>query len=147
MKRSPSLAALSRDHHQGLAVAQQLVRATPRNADQARARFLAFWHAERPPPLPSRGGPAPPRALARHARPDHEAVVRLLVDHVELRRRAADLEAEPQPSLSALHQLGERLRLHIRHEERVLFPLVEQAPPQPELIALGAAIELAKGRH
>lgn len=71
----------------------------------------------------------------------------MLVDHVELRRRAADLEAEPQPSLSALHQLGERLRLHIRHEERVLFPLVEQAPPQPELIALGAAIELAKGRH
>jgi iron-sulfur cluster repair protein YtfE (RIC family) len=32
-----------------------------------------------------------------------------------------------------LHQLGERLERHIRHEERVLFPLIEEALPDDEL--------------
>jgi hemerythrin-like domain-containing protein len=145
MKRSPSLAPLSRDHQQGLAVAQQLVRATADSVADARARFLAFWQAEGRHHFQVEEEQLLP-AFARHVPPDHEAVVRVLVDHVELRRRAADLEAEAAPSLGALHELGDRLRRHIRHEERVLFPLIEQALPEPELTELAAAIERAEGR-
>lgn len=32
-----------------------------------------------------------------------------------------------------LHDLGERLERHIRHEERVLFPMIEEALPDHEL--------------
>ena len=43
MKRSAALAALSRDHHQALIVAQQLRRATVATAAEAREAFLAYW--------------------------------------------------------------------------------------------------------
>jgi hemerythrin-like domain-containing protein len=145
MKRSPSLAPLSRDHQHGLAVAQQLIRATADSAADARARFLSFWRAEGQRHFQTEEAELL-RAFARHVSADHEAIVRVLVDHVELRRRAADLEAEPAPSMQALHELGDRLRRHIRHEERVLFPLIEQALPAPELAELAAAIERAEGR-
>ena len=67
---------------------------------------------------------------------DHAAIVRVLTDHVEIRRRAEDVEqgaAEPEQ----LHELGARLRDHIRHEERVLFPLAEEQLPAAELARLG----------
>ena len=84
-------------------------------------------------------------AFARYGSPDHEAVVRVLTDHVDLRRLAADLAADPQAAPEALHDLGERLRAHIRHEERVLFPLIEAALPDDALVALAAAVERAHG--
>ena len=84
-------------------------------------------------------------SCALHVEPSHEAVVRVLVDHVELRRRAADLERKEDTSLKELHQLGKRLEEHIRHEERVLFPLIEQALPAGELAELAAALKRAEG--
>jgi Hemerythrin HHE cation binding domain len=92
MKRSDALVQLSRDHHHGLVVAQRLARATADTTRSARDAFLAFWkedghehfRVEEELVLP---------ALARHAPAGHEAVVRVLTDHVELRRLAADLGA------------------------------------------------------
>jgi iron-sulfur cluster repair protein YtfE (RIC family) len=72
-------------------------------------------------------------AYARHGAHDHPAVVRVLTDHVDLRRRAGDLAATESPEPETLHHLGERLEGHIRHEERVLFPLIEEALPDDEL--------------
>jgi hypothetical protein len=43
VKRSASLASLSRDHHQALVVAQQLRRATDATAAEARTAFLSYW--------------------------------------------------------------------------------------------------------
>jgi iron-sulfur cluster repair protein YtfE (RIC family) len=40
------------------------------------------------------------------------------------------------PRLSQLHILGEQLQEHVRREERELFPLIEQALPEPELARL-----------
>jgi hypothetical protein len=46
--------------------------------------------------------------------------------------------------LDEMHELGERLDDHIRHEERVLFPLIEESLERDELSALGAAVEAAE---
>ena len=143
MKRSDALAPLSHDHHHGLAVAQQLRRASEETAASARAGFLSFWQAEGHHHFRVEEDVLLP-AFAGHGPADHEAVVRVLVDHVELRRRAASLEAQPQPALEDLHELGERLQQHIRHEERVLFPLIEEALPEAELAALARAIASAE---
>jgi hemerythrin-like domain-containing protein len=138
MKRSEELAPLSRDHHHGLFAALQLRRATPETADKAREAFLAFWHAEGRHHFAVEEDILLP-AFARRGPADHEAVVRVLVEHVDLRRRAQDLE-----DLEALHELGDRLRAHIRHEEDVLFPLIEETLGHDELVALGAAIARAE---
>jgi hemerythrin-like domain-containing protein len=143
MKRSEALAPLSRDHHQGLFVALQLKRAEPGTAASARQAFVSFFEedgarhfrAEEEVLLP---------AYARHAEPDRPEVVRVLVEHVELRRRAQDLAATPEPEVAELRELGERLEAHIRHEERVLFPMIEEALTEAELERLAAAVERAE---
>ena len=139
MQRSDALAQLSRDHHHGLVAAQRLSRATEATLADARQAFLRFWedegrqhfHEEEDVLLP---------AFARHVAPADEAIVRVLTEHVDLRRRAADLDAG---SLEDAHELGRRLHDHIRHEERVLFPMVEASFGDDELSDLGEALAQA----
>ncbi len=138
MKRSEALAHLSRDHHHGLVVAQRLRRAKPETAAAARDVFLEFWTTEGHEHFKAEEELLLP-AFARHEPPTHDAVVRVLTDHVELRRRAADLADDHAPSCDDLRALGERLNDHIRHEERVLFPLIEAALSTEELVSLAVA--------
>jgi iron-sulfur cluster repair protein YtfE (RIC family) len=139
MKRSEALTPLSHEHHHALFVAQKLRNATPQNAAAATDEFLAFWRS---------GGEAHFQAeeeilfpaWSRRAPADHESVVKLLVDHVELRRMAADLASDPLEA-DELHVLGERLHDHVRYEERVFFPLVEQTLPAQDLERILDAFE------
>ena len=136
MKRSEALAPLSRDHHHGLFVAMHLKRATAETADDARAQFLEYWKHEGGHHFVIEETVLLP-TFARHGAYDHEAVVRTLTDHVDLRRRALDVgDASPDE----LHALGERLSAHIRHEEKVLFPLIEATLDPDALDALGAEL-------
>jgi hemerythrin-like domain-containing protein len=143
MKRSDELAPLSRDHHHGLFAALGLRRATSSDTDAARDGFLAFWNSEGRRHFAIEEDVLLPR-FARRVRPDHEAIVRALVEHVELRRRAQELAEDPAPGVEALHELGTLLQAHIRHEENTLFPLIESTLTGEELLSLGAAIERAE---
>ena len=142
MKRSESLTTLSRDHHKALYQAMRLRRAGEDDLAEIRGEALEFWSShgalhfriEEELLLPG---------FARHADPDQEAVIRVLLDHVWLRQRFAAL-GEGRLDLAATRELGERLGRHVRHEERVLFPLIESALPDEELAALGRAIAAAE---
>jgi hemerythrin-like domain-containing protein len=146
MKRSEALRVLSHEHHQGLFAALQLKRAGQETAGEARSVFLDFYErhgadhfrAEEELLLP---------AYARHTACDRPEVVRVLTEHVDLRRRSQDLEANADPDPSALRELGERLERHIRFEERKLFPMIEAALPDDELTQLGAAFARAETGH
>ena len=140
VKRNEALRALSRQHHQGLSVALQLRRATPESARVARQAFLDFWASEGQAHFRTEEEVLLP-AFAAYAPADHEAVVRVLVEHVDIRRRSSELAHAGDPPLEELGELGERLERHIRHEERVLFPLIEDALPADALELLVAAIE------
>ena len=137
MKRHPALAQLSRDHHHALVVAQQLKRAEEGTAEQARAFFLDYWEhdgrthfrEEEEILLPS---------LARFTDPDQPLVAHVLIDHVRIRKLAADLAAGASvPMLSAL---GVALEAHVRREERELFPLLERVMPDEALRELAAVL-------
>lgn len=123
-------------------VAQRLRRAVDATAEEARRGFLAFWEEEGHRHFRIEEEILLP-TVSRHMPPEHEAVVRVLVDHVDIRRRAADLAAS-HPSLASLHALGERLEAHMRHEERVLFPMIEAALDETELDDLLRAIARAE---
>jgi iron-sulfur cluster repair protein YtfE (RIC family) len=64
-----------------------------------------------------------------------------------IRSRARDLALTPVPELDDLHALGDHLHQHIRHEERVLFPLIEDALPDDELGQLATVLGRAEHRH
>jgi Hemerythrin HHE cation binding domain len=120
MRLSGALTPLSHQHHEGLYVALQLKRARPDTAAEARRAFLDFFEREAAHFRTEEELLLP--AFARHCDPSDPAVVRVLVEHVDLRRRGQDLAvAGHAPDLAELHDLGERLERHIRHEERELF--------------------------
>ena len=92
MKRAQALRQLSRDHHKALFVAQRLRRAKETDCEARATEFLDFWRehghrhfqVEEELLLP---------AYERVASAEEEPVVRVLTDHVTIRRRAADIEA------------------------------------------------------
>jgi hemerythrin-like domain-containing protein len=143
MKRDPSLAPLSHEHQHGLAVALQLKRATAETARAAKAEFISFWKDEGERHFRAEEELLLP-AAARYVPAAHAAVVRVLVEHVELRRRAADLALTPVPEPDDLHALGDHLHQHIRHEERILFPLIEDSLPEAELGELAGVLGRAE---
>jgi hemerythrin-like domain-containing protein len=137
VKRHEALAQLSRDHHQALFQAQRLRRATNEDVAVVTGGFLDFFQnvgnlhfrAEEEVLLP---------AYAAYADPSDEVVVRVLVDHTLIRR---DVEALETAGLDGVHELGDRLEAHVRHEERVLFPLIEQALPEDELAQVARRVD------
>jgi hemerythrin-like domain-containing protein len=139
MKRHRALQPLSRDHHQALSIAQRLRRASDDDAAAVREDFLAFWHAhgrlhfrvEEEVLLP---------AFAAHGDPADERVVRMLVDHVRIRREAQQLEEDRDPALDRLHGLGVALDAHVRLEEREVFPLIEDTLPPAAADSLVEAV-------
>ena len=141
MKRHEALEQLSRDHHQALFQAMRLKRADADSASDVLGDFLDFWfsvgnlhfRAEEEVLLP---------AYSAYADASAEAVVRVLVDHVEIRREAHELgglKTDPEPE--RLHALGVKLDAHVRHEERVLFPLIEDALPDDELVRVARGVD------
>ena len=142
VKRSEALRALSHQHHQGLFAALQLRRAERETAVEARQVFLDFYEREGSRHFRAEEELLLP-AFARHAGVDDQAVVRL-TEHLDLRGRGQDLERSADPDPASLRELGERLESHIRFEERVLFPMIEEALPVEELERLGAALARAE---
>jgi hemerythrin-like domain-containing protein len=140
VKRHPALLPLSRDHHHALVIARELRRATDQTAAEAGAVFLSHWHAEETQHFRLEEEILLP-AYAAYGEPDDPAVVRMLIDHMLIRRDASRLT--DRPPLELLHDLGVRLSAHIELEEREVFPLVEATIPERELLELGERLRNA----
>jgi hemerythrin-like domain-containing protein len=142
MKRDPALSELSRDHHQALFAAMRMKRASAEDMREVRELVLAFWSGhgaehfriEEEVLLPG---------FAAAGDPTDEAVARVLTDHVWIRERMERLR-DDELDLVAIKGLGERLDAHVRHEERVLFPLIENVLDDGALAALGERIAAAE---
>jgi hemerythrin-like domain-containing protein len=154
VKRAEALRALSREHHVALELALRLRRATDADADAVAAAAADFWHTAAREHFRDEEEILLP-AFARHVAADDPDIVRVLVEHVELRRRfasvAAGAEADragtnragvPRARVGAadLNALGELLAGHVRHEERTLFPRIEAALDDGELSAVSDAL-------
>ncbi len=143
MKRDPALAPLSHDHHQALFRALRLRRVTAEDAAEVRDDVLSFFSEhglrhfaiEEEVLLPG---------CAHRLDSDHPAVERVLTDHTWFRERLGSLE-RGELELGAMKDFGDRLDAHVRHEERVLFPAIEEALDDAELVELGREIETAEG--
>ena len=144
MKRDPALVPLSHDHHHGLVEARRLRRAAAGDGQERRraaAAFLRFFAAE----------------TRRHFREEEERIFPLLVDaeapamdllgralieHQRLYALTGELEdelAEGEVPAARMREVAEALDEHIRFEERILFPLIEDVAPERALRRLQEA--------
>jgi iron-sulfur cluster repair protein YtfE (RIC family) len=141
MKRHRSLVPLSHDHHQALVQARRLKRGKESSDPSTVARtFLGFFAEE----------------TVRHFREEeelvfpavldcpsaHEPLIQALLQHERLHALTKLLREgldTGRPITPIMQKLGDLLVAHVRHEERCLFPLIEEFVDDSTL----AAIELA----
>ena len=144
MKRHTALRDLSSDHHQGLVHARRLIKAEDGGGEaqgevaEAAGDFLTFWAEHTTRHFREEEEVLLP-AFARYGDPAVDTVVQMLVEHVHIRRLVSDLEQQVgkgRPSAQTMGAIGEMLRSHIRHEEDVVFPLIERAMPEEALTEL-----------
>ncbi len=141
MKRSDELTPLSHDHHQALFVAMSLRRADV--VEEAATALMGYWNEHGRRHFEIEEGILLPGWLAADENADLEAAARVAREHLEI-RAAVRLVDSGQAGLDDLHRLGEQLNDHVRFEERVLFPLIEQRVAADELARIGAEIEAAE---
>lgn len=141
-KRAEALQPLSRDHLVALLTAKALKEADDEEA--ARARFLEFWD-----PHGAHHFRVEEEVLLPHwalfAEVDAEAVRRMLDEHLVIRREALRLAAG-EGDLEELRRLGRLLHDHVRFEERLLFPMIEDALDERQLARLVPAVLEAEER-
>lgn len=118
MNRAPELIPLSHDHHQALFVALRLRQATPLTLPAALGGLRAYWDGEGAAHFEAEEAWFVPGLSDAPGWDD--AVARMLREHEDLRARIATVG-----QLDEAVALGERLRDHVRFEERELFGMVE----------------------
>ena len=142
-KRADALQPLSRDHLKALLTAKELREAE--DANSASAGFLEFWkehgaghfRVEEEVLLPW---------WALFAEIDEEGVRRMLAEHLAIRRQALHLE-EAEGTLEELRALGDLLHDHVRFEERVLFPAIEDSLSPDQMARLVPAVLAAENQR
>lgn len=150
MKRHPSLAPLSREHHPALLLAQLLKKDAP----------------------PYREMPSTPESkavyayelfvasLQQHFRKEEQMLEKVKKWNERLGELAAEIAQEHRELEVAfntirssgdlatdLDKLGKKLELHIRKEERVLFPLIEEHCPEDTLAGISTLLQENEGHE
>ncbi|SFM08709.1 hemerythrin domain-containing protein [Salibacterium qingdaonense] len=144
IQRHESLHSLSHHHHEGLFLALNLKRVETKKAryslEQTAADVKNFWvpggkqhfREEEEILLP---------AYAEYGPVDLPEIKTMLVDHIRIRAMMESIIHNDTPSPDAMHELGERLETHIRLEERVIFPYIEETLPEEKLQELARRLE------
>lgn len=141
IKRHKSLHPLSHHHHHGLVMAHRLMKAGTEESkftnEALKQKLQEFWESggndhfreEEELLLP---------VYAKYESLDRPEIVENLLEHVLIRSMVRQVLEQPTISEPLMHELGTLLEAHIRKEERVIFPFIEKALPEEELLKLGS---------
>jgi hemerythrin-like domain-containing protein len=148
MKRAPELRKLSEDHHYELVNARRLKEAAEGDEESAVEKtardFLDFWQKDTSLHFRKEEEVLLPVMARYGADVAHETLVRMLEDHARLRGLVMQLSDEVTGGnvrRGTLRAIGAGLEAHIRLEEQVVFPFVEESLPQPALTELAVRLE------
>jgi len=138
-KRHEALIPLSHHHHHALVEVVKLKRAGTAESkftiEEIKASLRAFWYP---------GGNAHFReeeeillpAFAKFETVDRPEIIENLLEHVKIRSLVSHvLETDGDP-VPLMHELGKMLDAHIRKEERIIFPMIEDALSEETLQGL-----------
>jgi hemerythrin-like domain-containing protein len=146
MKRTPELRTLSEEHHHGLVQARRLQSATEADSAEAAVKgFLDFWQKDTVIHFRKEEEVLLPVMVRYGGGLSREPLVEMLEDHARIRGLVMQLSDEAMGGnvrLETLHEIRRRLQAHIRLEERVVFPLIEESLPETALKELAARLEV-----
>lgn len=135
-RRHEVLHPLSHHHHHALVMALKLKRAgttkSSLSPDEIRAELKAFWEPgglehfreEEEILLP---------AYAQYASLELPEITEMLLEHVKIRSLVNRVLKENEKNVLVMNELGHLLEAHVRKEERVIFPMIEDALPEKEI--------------
>ncbi|MUV36741.1 hypothetical protein JNUCC1_00545 [Lentibacillus sp. JNUCC-1] len=139
IKRHDSLQPLSRHHMIGLHVALKLKRAGTEQSRLTNEEIIqdlkAFWEPDGQNHFREEEEILLP-AYAAYTDINQPEIVNMLLEHVIIRSKIKQVLEIEKFDITAMQTLGELLEKHIRTEERVIFPMIEQALPEDKLIEL-----------
>jgi len=126
LKRHKALQPLSREHHHGLLLSWKIRSGFSKNVTPERMRIYTDWFFE--------NHLIPHFELEeKYVFPilgnDHENVKSALADHRRLKR----LFTESDDDTKTLSKIEEELEQHIRFEERILFPEIQNVATEAQL--------------
>jgi len=139
LKRHKALYPLSHHHHHALVAALKLKRAGTEKSQLTPEQIVKdvedFWinggndhfREEEEVLLP---------AFAQYAEIQIPEITENLLEHVKIRSLVNQVIKTRPASIELMHQLGEMLESHVRKEERVIFPMIEEALPEEKLLEL-----------
>ena len=129
MKRHEALAPLSREHHAALILAQLIKKGAPvykglpTDAEGKTIYAINFYKHDLVLHFSKE------EAILEKVKHTDAAIAKLteeiIAEHTELKNRFLSLTAATEKA-TALDELGYMLEAHIRKEERVLFPLIQE---------------------
>ena len=141
MKRAAELRQLSDDHHQGLVQARRLRKVAAGEGvgtlEEAARDFLEFWQRDTSGHFRREEEVLLP-VVARYGQDalGQEPAVEMLAQHARIRglvMQLSDEHADSNLRPETLGEIGELLEAHIRLEERVVFPMIEEVLPEMAL--------------
>lgn len=145
VKRHPGLQPLSHHHHHAMAAAKRLKMAGIQHKgyrlEDVREYLAAYWEP---------GGQAHFReeeeillpVYAQYASPDHPLIAEMLLEHIQIRSLIQQILSQEPVTVEQMERLGTLLEEHVRKEEQVIFPLLEQAIPDEVLASLESSFHL-----
>lgn len=131
IKRHESLYPLSHHHHHALFLALKLKRSGTEKAMLAnnllKNELIWFWENSGQQHFRDEEEILLPH-YAIYGSLDREEIREMLLEHVQIRSLIFQIE-KSDPNSALFQELGELLEEHVRKEERVIFPFIEEALP------------------
>lgn len=134
--RHEALQPLSRHHHHALVVALQAKRIgtdkSKLTVDEMKQEIETFWkeggnqhfQEEEEIVLP---------VYAQYKSINHPEIIEMLLEHVKLRSYVHQILTTTDDLIPSMNEFGELLTTHVRREERIVFPMIEEDLPEDEL--------------
>ena len=136
IKRSPQLAPLSREHHEGLLLVWKIQQGLRFNVDPERIRkyILWYWQNHIKPHFYQEE-----KILQPYIPADNELLQRMIKEHELIREFILGLDKEANKEIFS--SLATLLSDHIRFEERKLFAYLEQILSKDQLDVIFTELE------
>lgn len=146
--RHKSLYPLSHHHHHALFMALNLRRAgtekSKRSAVEIKKELQDFWEPDGQEHFREEEEILLP-AYAAHGSLDRPEISEMLIEHVKIRSLIYQITNMEEDYIPLMQELGQMLEAHIRKEERILFPMMEDAFPEEVLKKLAPLFHKKEG--